>query len=52
MLTTNFQMMIRWPWLQRTIVEDKDGQKRRRKGPNIQDQVVGCSSIIAATKVI
>ena len=50
--TTVFQMMVRWPRLQKSIVGDEDGQKRRRKGPNVQDQVVGSSSVITAMKKV
>ena len=45
-------MMVRWPWSQKSIVRDEDGQKRRKKGPNIQDQVVGSSGVIIAMKKV
>jgi len=47
-----FQMMVRWLWLQMNTVGDEDNQKRRRKGPNVQDQVVGSSSVVTAMKKV
>jgi len=38
-------------WLQKGIVGDEDGPKRR-KGPNVQDQMVGSSSVITAMKKV
>lgn len=49
-VTMDSQMMVRRSWLQNSLVEDKDGQERKRNGPNIQDQVVGSSSVITAMK--
>jgi len=37
-------MMAKWPWFQKNLVGDEDGQDRRRKGPNVQDRIVGSSN--------
>ena len=44
------QMMVRWLWLQKSLVEDEDGQERRRKGANVQDRVVGSSNATTAMR--
>ena len=51
-VTTNSQMMVRWPQLQKRVVRDEDGQERMRNGPNIQDQVVGSLSVIIAMRKV
>ena len=48
----NFQMMVTWLWLLKSMLGDEDSQKRS-KDPNVQDQVVGSSShTTAMNKVI
>jgi len=43
-------MMVRWSWLQKSLVGDEDGQEKKRKGPNVEDGVVGSSNATTAMR--
>ena len=43
---------VKWPWLQMSLVRDKDDQERRRNGPNIQDQVIESSNAITTRRKV
>ena len=47
---TDSKMIARWPWLQKSLVGDKDSQEKRRKGPNVPDRVVGSSNVTTAMR--
>ena len=44
------QRIVRWPWLQKSLVEDNDGEDRRKNGPNVQDCVVESSNATTAIR--
>ena len=46
------QVMVRWQWLQRSLVGGEDGQERVRKGHNVQDRVIGSSNATTAMKKV